>query len=136
MRRVLFVSAMTLMMSSCVFAQSTVFDSMDKAVEVKMKPQTTQSATQPAVNTQNQITKLQEQKFTSAISSLDDAQVELRQQLTSTTAKYNSALAEKKSAIEKCRTIKKELRAINKKMKNIEKSKKMINANLSTINGK
>jgi len=63
---------------------------------------------------------------------LDDAQVELRQDLSTVTARYNEALAEKQRAIQNCKNLKKEIKAINKKMKNVDKSKKMINANLET----
>lgn len=119
--------------SAVAYAESTAFDSMDKAVEVKLAPaiktqNTTaqKQATKPAVNQSN----LQVQKYNSALVSLDDAQVELRQELATATEKYNVALAEKEKATQNCKMLRKEIKDINKKMKNVDKSKKMINANL------
>ncbi|MBR1617451.1 hypothetical protein IJ670_04800, partial [bacterium] len=70
------------------------------------------------------------QKLNNALVNLDDAQVELRQELSAVTAKYNEALIEKNRATQNCKNLKKEIKAINKKMKNVDKSKKMINDNL------
>ena len=111
----------------------TVFDSMDKATEVKLAPAIKTSTTQ---NTQNvnsvYKTSIKEQKFNSALTNLDDAQVELRQELAVVSAKYNEALNEKAKVIANCKALKAEMKEINKKMKNVEKSKKMINKNLQT----
>ena len=130
MNKLFVYSVVAMLAMQGAFAMESVFDSMDKAVEVKMEPaktETVNKTTTPA--SQQDQSSIQEERYTKAITSLDDAQVELRQQLTETTSKYNTALAEKKQAIAKCKAIKKELKAINKKMKNVDKSKKMINAN-------
>ena len=125
------------MASSVALAETTAFDSMDKAIEVKLAPaiktqNTAQTTTKPASSGPS--TTIQVQKFNNALVNLDDAQVELRQELATVTAKYNSALMEKEKATQTCKNLKKEIKAINKKMKNVDKSKKMINANLETTN--
>ncbi len=120
-----------------VYAMDTVFDSMDKATEVKLAPavNTTKSTTSSTnVNSVYRSTSIKEEKFNSALVNLDDAQVELRQELATVTSKYNEALNEKERAIANCKALKKEINAINKKMKNVDKSKKMINKNLQTAN--
>ena len=75
---------------------------------------------------------IKEQKFNSALVNLDDAQVELRQELAVVSGKYNEALNEKAKVIANCKALKSEMKDINKKMKNVEKSKKMINKNLQS----
>lgn len=128
----------TILISSAAFCAQTAFDSMDKAVEVKLAPAIkTQNAaannTKSAVSTvQSNSSTIQIQKFNNALVSLDDAQVELRQELATVTAKYNDAVVEKEKAVQNCKTLKSEMKAINKKMKNNEKAKKMINANLES----
>jgi len=116
-----------------VFALDNVFDSMDKATEVKLAPaiKTTTNTNTTNVNSVYRST-IKEQKFNSALVNLDDAQVELRQELATVTSKYNEAINEKNKMIANCKALKKEIRDINKKMKNVEKSKKMINKNLQT----
>ena len=136
----LYILALMIVFSAATYAESTAFDSMDKAVEVKLAPAiktqntvasakttaTPAASATPAAKSSN----IQVQKYNSALVSLDDAQVELRQQLATVTDKYNAALAEKEKATQNCKTLKKEIKDINKKMKNVDKSKKMINANL------
>ena len=142
MKKGLLLSCVLMLTASSVFALDTVFDSMDKATEVKLAPaiktnstasaSTTQKTTNTAGNTAQKATSLKSQKFNSALVNLDDAQVELRQELSDVTAKYNVAVEEREKAIANCKNLKKEINAINSKMKNIEKSKKMINKNLET----
>lgn len=118
-----------------VFADDSVFDSMDKATEVKLAP-AINTATQTQTQTKNvnsvYHSTIKEEKFNSALVNLDDAQVELRQELATTTAKYNEAVNEKNKMVANCKALKKEINEINKKMKNVDKSKKMINKNLQT----
>jgi chromosome segregation ATPase len=138
MKKLYIVVFSAILVSSGVFAAQTAFDSMDKAVEVKLAPaiknhNTVASNTKSAASTvQTNSSNIQVQKFNNALISLDDAQVELRQDLAAVTAKYNDALIEKERAVQNCKTLKSEIRAINKKMKNNEKAKKMINANLES----
>ena len=134
-KAILFVSALVLTTSS-VFALDTVFDSMEKAQEVKLAPAIKTNTNNATTNVnsvyQSTNSSIKEQKFNNALVNLDDAQVELRQELAVTTQKYNEALNEKQRVIANCKAIKKEIKAINKKMKNVDKSKKIINKNLQT----
>ena len=154
MKKAFLLSLTVLMGASCAFALDTVFDSMDKATEVKLAPAikvnstattTTNSysapeakittSTKPAENITPAVNKggsIKTQKFNNALVNLDDAQVELRQELSEVTAKYNVAVEERDKAVANCKNLKKEMNAINKKMKNIEKSKKMINKSLES----
>ena len=131
----LYIFALSFVIAGGVsYAATTAFDSMDKAIEVKLAPaiktQNTTSITSTAPSTSSN--NIQVQKFNNALVNLDDAQVELRQDLATLTAKYNDALIEKEKAIQNCKNLKSEIKAINKKMKNVDKSKKMINANLES----
>lgn len=125
-----------LMTTTTTFALDAVFDSMDKAQEVKLAPaiKSTPALTTNTTKNVNSVysTSIKEQKFNSALVNLDDAQVELRQELATTTAKYNEAVTEKNKMVANCKALKKEIREINKKMKNVDKSKKIINKNLQT----
>ena len=139
MKKIYKIAAGFILATSISFAASTAFDSMDKAVEVKLSPaiqaQNQAKAEKPATTIQSASSSpnsIQAQKYNNALVNLDDAQVELRQDLSTVTARYNEALAEKQRAIQNCKNLKKEIKAINKKMKNVDKSKKMINANLET----
>ncbi|MBR2069136.1 MAG: hypothetical protein IJ877_05165 [Candidatus Gastranaerophilales bacterium] len=139
MKKLFITSLIMLAVGNIAFGATTAFDSMDKAVEVKLAPAitTTQNtakttSTATATTTAPASSNIQVQKFNNALVNLDDAQVELRQDLATVTAKYNNALIEKEKAIQNCKSLKKEIKAINKKMKNVDKSKKMINANLES----
>ncbi len=135
MNKIFAVTVAMVMSATSVFALDAVFDSMDSAQEVKLAPAI---KTTPATTNVNSVYKsttssIKEQKFNSALVNLDDAQVELRQELATTTAKYNDAVTEKNKMVANCKALKKEIRQINKKMKNVEKSKKMINKNLQSV---
>ena len=140
MKKLYIVALTAVLANSLAFGAQTAFDSMDKAVEVKLAPaiksqNTATSTTKTTVETnKTNSSNIQVQKFNSALVSLDDAQVELRQDLATVTAKYNEALVEKEKADLNCKTLKNEIKAINKKMKKNEKRKKMINANLESRN--
>ena len=133
MNKFMIYSLVALMGFQAAFAMDTVFDSMDKATEVKLAPAIKTNTTTNTTNV-NAVykTSIKEQKFSTALTNLDDAQVELRQELATVTAKYNEALNEKARVIANCKSLKKEINDINKKMKNVDKSKKIINQNLQT----
>ena len=131
----LLISAFALALSTTIVMADNVFDSMDKATEVKLAPAIkTAPQVQEAVKNVNSTynTSIKEQKFNSALVNLDDAQVELRQELATVTAKYNDAVVEKNKMVANCKSLKNEIKEINKKMKNVDKSKKIINKNLQT----
>ena len=122
-----FICAVSLLFTlNGAFALNTVFNENEKPATVTPTPTQSAKATQN-VNSTYQSTKLQEQKFNSALTNLDDAQTELRNELADATTKYNDALAEKKKAVQNCRAQRSNLRALNRKMRNIESSKKAIN---------
>ncbi len=128
-----YILAVTLfILGTTAFGAQTAFDSMDKAVEVKLSPAIKTNSTVKNTTPVATMSTVQNQKYTNALVNLDDAQVELRQDLATYTTKYNEAVLEKEKAIQNCKNLKKEIKAINKKMKNVDKSKKMINANLQT----
>ena len=139
-KNILLTSVLLLSLSAATYAADTVFDSMGNATEVKLAPaistktNTTNTNTTKASSTTSIYSKgtIKEQKFSNAIVNLDDAQVELRQELAEKTERYNAALQEKERAIQNCRALKKELNTINKNMKNIEKAKRNINKNLES----
>ena len=127
------ITTLALVLTACTTYADSVFDSMDKATEVKLAPAIKTNTTTNTTNV-NAVykTSIKEQKFSTALTNLDDAQVELRQELATVTAKYNEALNEKARVIANCKSLKKEINDINKKMKNVDKSKKIINQNLQT----
>jgi len=129
MKKIFIPLVASLLFVPSVLAIGTPFDSMESAKEVKLAP-SIKTISAPA--TQSAKPSVKEQKFNSALVNLDDAQVELRQELAEVTAKYNSSLNEKEKYIQECKAFKKEIRLINKKIKNIDKSKKIINKNLET----
>ena len=139
-KNILLTSVILLSLSAATYAADTVFDSMGNATEVKLAPaistktNTTNTNITKASSTTSIYSKgsIKEQKFSNAIVNLDDAQVELRQELAEKTERYNAAMQEKERAIQNCRALKKELNTINKNMKNIEKAKKNINKNLES----
>jgi chromosome segregation ATPase len=125
--------------ATSVFAADTVFDSMGNATEVKLAPAintSTKKATTTNVSSTTPATtktpSIKEQKFSSAMGNLDDAQVELRQEIAEVTEKYKTALAEKEKATQNCKALKKQLNALNKNMKNVESAKKNISKNLES----
>lgn len=92
--------------------------------------------TQKSTNNQIQMpiqanTELENKNYTSAISNLDNVQVELREQMAS----YSALMAQAKSNYEnkkdEYKAYKKEYKNLKKKMKNIEKTKKIIQNNIT-----
>ncbi len=73
---------------------------------------------------------IQNNNYRSAITNLDGAQVELREQLMEYKAKYTEAKTRYAAVKEECNTYKKQIRTTERKMKNIEKTKKNIAKNI------
>ena len=134
------MSVLFFSLSTVTYAADTVFDSMGNATEVKLAPaistktSTANTNTTKASSTAAMYSKstIKEQKFSNAIVNLDDAQVELRQELAEKTERYNAALQERERAIQNCRALKREVKNINRDMKNIERAKRNINKNLES----
>ena len=110
------------------FAFDSVFDSTDKATEVKLAPaiKTAEPVGEVKVNTTSayQSSLIKEKSTDAILVNFDDIQAVQRQELAEVTAKYNEALAQKQKAIQNCKEIKKEINKINKQMKKIAKAKK------------
>ena len=75
--------------------------------------------------------ELSNKNYTSAISNLNSAQVELREQMASYTALMSQAKTNYESRKEEYREYKRQYNAIKKKMNNIEKTKKLIQNNIT-----
>ena len=138
MKKLFIYSIVSCLALTNVFALDTVFDSMDKATEVKLAPAVnrTSASTKKSTTDVNSISKtnsLKEQQYTNMLTGFDDAQVSLRQELAIKTSQYNDALTEKKRAIAACKNAKSELNSIKKEIRNVEKSKSMISKNLQTL---
>lgn len=129
MKKIVLFTTLLFLVSQNVYALDTVFESINRKPSLSIK---TNNSTNTANIDTTQYSSIKDQKFNSALVNLDDAQVELRQELSVATSKYNESVAEKNKAIINCKNYKKEMRDINKKMSNVEKSKKIINKNLQS----
>ena len=79
----------------------------------------------------SQYGEIQNNSYRSAITNLDGAQVELREQLMDYKTKYTDAKARLAAVKEEYKTYKKQIRQTERKMKNIEKMKKNIAKNIT-----
>ena len=112
-----------------VYAQDAVFQSMDSVEQVQnvqLEPVADQTGSVVTTTTGT----IQENSFKKAITNLDDASAEIREQLIN----YNSQLSAAEEKQEQIKTevkaLKKNIKQTQKKLKNIEKSKKYINSNI------
>ena len=122
-----------------VFSADAVFSNSDSETfnlqplnNTTQTTKTVKTKAAPAVSTAKKgvvDSELANKNYTSAISNLDNAQIELREQL----ANYTALMAQAKTAYEAKKAeyngYKKEYNALKKKMNNIEKSKKLIQGN-------
>ena len=122
-----------------VYSADAVFSNSDSETfsiqplnSVTQTSGTSVSKTTPVVSTNKKDvvdSALANKNYVSAIGNLDNAQIELREQL----ANYSALMAQAKTAYEakkaEYKGYKKEYNAIKKKMNNIEKSKKLIQGN-------
>lgn len=129
MKKLVLALSLVLFFSSAALAEDAVFESMDSVSEVqkvKLAPVSNTTST-PAVNTLSG--SIQEESFKKAITNLDDASAEIREQLIN----YNSQLATVQAQDDQLKAqikeLKKQVKQTKKKLKNIEKSKKYINSN-------
>lgn len=91
---------------------------------------------QKSTNTQVQMpiqtnTELENKNYTSAISNLDNVQVELREQMASYCALMAQAKSNYENKKDEYKAYKKEYNNLKKKMRNIEKTKKIIQNNIT-----
>ena len=99
-------------------------------------PSTTAKTVTTKTTTQNKVigSEIANKNYTGAINNLDNAEVELREQI----ANYTALMEQSKTAYEakkaEYKGYKKQYKAIRKKLKNVEKSKKLIRNNYPAAN--
>ena len=132
MKKLVLALSLVLIFSSAALAEDAMFESMDSVNEVQKVELTpvSNSVSTPAVNTLSG--SIQEESFKKAITNLDDASAEIREQLIN----YNSQLATVQAQDDQLKAqikeLKKQVKQTKKKLSNIEKSKKYINSNFDT----
>ena len=87
------------------------------------------SSAKPAVAAQTDVSNT---NFLNAINNLDNAQVELREQMASYNALMEQSKAEYQLKKDEYKAYKKQYNAIKKKMRKVERSKNMIQDNIQT----
>lgn len=134
MKKMIMALSVAFLLTSASFAQEAVFASLDTVEEipkVDLEP-VSQTSSQSGSVEKTTTSSIQEESFKKAITNLDDASAEIREQLIN----YNSQLSAAKVRSEQAKAEVKELqKCVNdtkKKLKNIEKSKKYINSNFQT----
>lgn len=128
MKRVILALSLVFAFSSAVMAEDAVFQSMDstnEAPSVQLAPVSNTSST--AVNTLSG--SIQEESFKKAITNLDDASAEIREQLINYNSQLSAAQSREDQIKAEIKDLKKNVKQTKKKLKNIEKSKKYINNN-------
>lgn len=134
-RKMLVLAAVFALGFGVTYAEDAVFNGEKGSVqEVNIKPAETktmpQNAEVQAVNTQPASETLSNEKFKSAVNNLEQAQVDVREQL----ATYKTLVEQKQLDVnnrkEELSKLKKEYSALQKKMRSIEKMKKMLNSNI------
>ena len=132
MKKIVLALSAVMALTCASYAQEAVFQSMDSVDEIQKVELQPVGDVAPAAKTTVVTGSIQEEKFKSAITNLDDASAEIREQLIN----YNSQLSAAKVRSEQAKAEVKELqKCVNvtkKKLKNIEKSKKYINSNFQT----
>ena len=110
--------------------EAETFDLQPLSIETKSP---VNSNVKPAVQIKQVDSELSNQNFMQAIGNLDNAQVELREQLSS----YSALMAQAKSSYlaqrSEYRAYKKQYNDIKRKISKIEKSKKLIKASTNEI---
>ncbi len=114
---------------SCVsYAQDAVFQSMDTVEEVQKINLEPVGDVAPAAKTATVTGTIQEESFKKAITNLDDASAEIREQLINYNSLLTAAQAKEDQISAEIKDLKKSVSQTKKKLKNIEKSKKYINS--------
>lgn len=98
-----------------------------KSQETSSSVKTVQTA-----DSQNQVSNT---NFLNAINNLDNAQVEIREQMASTSALMSQSKTAYESRRDEYRAYKKQYRELKSKMRSVEKSKNMIRNNVNVNNG-
>lgn len=101
---------------------------------VTSKEADTKSSVYQTTQTKAADSELSNQNFLNAINNLDNAQVEIREQLASYSALMAQAKTNYEAKRDEYKSYKKQYNALKKKLNNVEKSKKMIQGNVYVQN--
>ena len=122
---------------SCVsYAQDAVFQSMDTVEEVQKINLEPVGDVAPAAKTATVTGTIQEESFKKAITNLDDASAEIREQLINYNSLLTAAQTKEDQISAEIKDLKKSVSQTKKKLKNIEKSKKYINSSFDEQSAK
>ena len=127
MKKIVLALTVALAFSTAVYAQDAVFQSMDSVEEVQkveLEPVADQTG-----SVQTTSGSIQEESFKKAITNLDDASAEIREQLINYNSQLSAAEAKEEQIKAEIKGLKKSVKQTKKKLKNIDKSKKYINSN-------
>lgn len=136
MKKIVLTLSTVLFISGISYAQDAVFQSMDSVDEVQKINLEPVGDVAPAAKTTVVTGSIQEEKFKSAITNLDDASAEIREQLINYNSLLSAAEAREDQVKSEIKDLKKNVSQTKKKLKNIEKSKKYINSNFEQQNTK
>ncbi len=128
MKKIVLSLSALLFICGASFAQDAVFQSMDtveEAPKVSLEPV---GDVAPAAKTATVTGSIQEESFKKAITNLDDASAEIREQLINYNSLLTAAQAKEDEIAAEVKALKKNVSQTKKKLKNIEKSKKYINS--------
>ena len=134
MKKIVLALSVFMAFSMAVYAEDAVFQSLDNVEDVQKVSLEPVGDVAPAAKT---ITgSIQEESFKKAITNLDDASAEIREQLINYNSLLSAARAKEDQISAEIKGLKKNVSQTKKKLKNIEKSKKYINSNFDTQNDK
>lgn len=139
MKKIVLALSIVFALTSAVYAEEAVFQSMDSVEEIQkinLEPQGSQDVNATAPSVKKLSGAIQEENYKKAITSLDDASAEVREQLVNYNSQLGSAKQRKEIAEQEVKQLKKYVSQTKKKLNNIEKSKKIINANFETPEAK
>ncbi len=129
MKKIVLALSAVMALTCASYAQEAVFQSMDSVDEIQKVELQPVGDVAPAAKTTVVTGSIQEEKFKSAITNLDDASAEIREQLINYNSLLTAAEAREDQIKSEIKGLKKNVSQTKKKLKNIEKSKKYINSN-------
>ncbi len=137
MKKIVLALSAVLAFSCTCYAQDAVFQSMDSVDEVQKISLEPVGDIAPAAKTATVTgSSIQEESFKKAITNLDDASAEIREQLINYNSLLSAAEAKEDELSAEIKGLKKNVSQTKKKLKNIEKSKKYINSNFEDQSNK
>ncbi len=132
MKKTIVALSLLLSFSLPALADEAIFESVDNLEEIEL---IVPSDSIPVVSDVSSLVKteanpIQDKSYKTAITSLDDASAELREQLVSYNADLSAAKIRSEQIKEEIKAINKQIGKLESRLKNIEKSKKYINSNI------